>query len=122
MLEFAMDTPPPTTIVLISGDRDFAYVLSKMRLRRCTVVLVCPAQVHPSLTNQADFVLDWASEVLGNEEAVGIKVEGEIDNDFGVAEGGRKDLQPGLPASAFSCKRPLDGTARTNGAVMMRSP
>lgn len=60
MLGYAMDNPAPTTIVLISGDRDFAYALSFLRLRRYRVILLTLPNAHISLTAQATVCLDWA--------------------------------------------------------------
>jgi hypothetical protein len=42
MLTFAIDNPPPATVVLISGDKDFVYALSTLRNRRFNIVLVVP--------------------------------------------------------------------------------
>ncbi|CAA7262481.1 unnamed protein product [Cyclocybe aegerita] len=65
MLAHAIDNPPPsTTIILISGDRDFAYALSILSLRRYHVVLLTLANAHPSLTMQAAVCYDWVSEVI----------------------------------------------------------
>ncbi|KAI0371739.1 DUF537-domain-containing protein, partial [Pilatotrama ljubarskyi] len=59
MLTYAIDNPAPATIVLISGDRDFVYAVSVLRLRRYRVVVVAPYTAHASLKSQASAVLDW---------------------------------------------------------------
>jgi hypothetical protein len=64
MLAYAIDNQPPSTIVLISGDRDFAYGLAMLRLRRYRVVLVTLSNAHPSLRAQASLCFDWISDVL----------------------------------------------------------
>ncbi|KAF7338468.1 DUF537-domain-containing protein [Mycena venus] len=67
MLAYAMDHPAPATIILISGDREFAYAVSVLRLRRYEVVVISlplPG-AHISLKSQASLYLDWNSEVLG---------------------------------------------------------
>ncbi|KAF8803943.1 DUF537-domain-containing protein [Phlegmacium glaucopus] len=64
MLAHAIDNPAPSTIVLISGDRDFAYALSILRLRRYRVVLITLSNAHPSLRVQASLCFDWISDVL----------------------------------------------------------
>ena len=64
MLAYAIDNPAPSTIVLISGDRDFAYALSILRLRRYQVVLVTLPTAHPSLTSQASICFDWLNDIL----------------------------------------------------------
>ncbi|KAF9466395.1 NYN domain-containing protein [Collybia nuda] len=65
MITHIIDNPAPATLVLISGDRDYAYAVSTLRLRRYRVVVICPPRTHISLTTQASVHLDWDSEVLG---------------------------------------------------------
>ena len=65
MLAHAIDNPAPSTIVLISGDRDFAYALSILRLRRYNVVLITLSNAHPSLKAQASLCFNWISDVSG---------------------------------------------------------
>ena len=64
MLAYAIDNPAPSTVVLISGDRDFAYALSILRLRCYHVVLITLPNAHPSLRAQASRCFDWVSDVL----------------------------------------------------------
>ena len=64
MLAYAIDNQAPSTIVLISGDRDFAYGLAMLRLRRYRVVLITLSNAHPSLRAQASLCFDWISDVL----------------------------------------------------------
>ena len=59
-----MDNGIPSTIVLISGDRDFAYALSILRLRRYRVVLIALSNAHPSLIAQASLCFNWVSDVV----------------------------------------------------------
>ncbi|KAI4518291.1 DUF537-domain-containing protein [Schizophyllum commune Loenen D] len=67
MLVFALDHPAPATIVLISGDRDFAYVASILRRRMYNVVLICHSTPgpHKSLLQQVSTQVDWNTQVLG---------------------------------------------------------
>ncbi|TFK42910.1 NYN domain-containing protein [Crucibulum laeve] len=65
MLAHAIDNPAPSTIILISGDRDFAYAISVLRMRRYRVVLVTLPNAHASLISQASVCLDWNSDILG---------------------------------------------------------
>jgi hypothetical protein len=67
MISYAMDHPPPSTFILITGDRDFAYALSMLRNRQYEVVLLAPSlpTVHTSLQSQASIIFDWNSEILG---------------------------------------------------------
>ncbi|KAJ7063106.1 NYN domain-containing protein [Mycena amicta] len=63
MLVHAMDHPR-TTFIVISGDRDFAYPVSILRLRKCEVTVIS-ISTHGSLTSQASVWLDWNKHVLG---------------------------------------------------------
>ncbi|KAJ7098119.1 NYN domain-containing protein [Mycena belliarum] len=67
MLLYALDHPPPATIILISGDRDFAYAVAVLRLRRYKVVVISLPMPgpHVSLKSQASHCLDWNADVLG---------------------------------------------------------
>lgn len=68
MLAFAIDNPSPATVVLITGDRDFAYAASLLRLRGYAVIVIVPPPVHMSLKMQATKVHDWQRDVLGLAE------------------------------------------------------
>lgn len=59
---FAMDNPPlpnssTTTILLITGDRDFAYVLAVLRMRQYRVILISLDNANDALTQQCDALL-----------------------------------------------------------------
>ncbi|KAF9533396.1 NYN domain-containing protein [Crepidotus variabilis] len=64
MLMHAIDNPTPCTIIIISGDRDFAYALSMLKVRHWQMVLVTLPNAHASLTSQASLRLDWATTIL----------------------------------------------------------
>lgn len=64
MLAFAIDHPAPATIILISGDGDFAYALSTLRNRGYDVVLIAPKCASASIKCVASQLLDWDSDVL----------------------------------------------------------
>ncbi|XP_004505234.1 uncharacterized protein [Cicer arietinum] len=61
MFLFALDNPPPSSIMLISGDVDFAPALHILGQRGYTIILVIPAGVGVSsaLCNAGKFVWDW---------------------------------------------------------------
>ncbi|PNY01499.1 hypothetical protein L195_g024797 [Trifolium pratense] len=61
MLLFALDNPAPASIMLISGDVDFAPALHTLGQRGYTIILVIPAGVGVSsaLCNAGKFVWDW---------------------------------------------------------------
>lgn len=67
MLFFAFDNRPPYTILLISGDVDFALALHKLGQRGYTVVLAIPSGVgvYPALSNAGQFVWYWHSIARG---------------------------------------------------------
>lgn len=64
---FALDNPPPSSIMLISGDVDFAPALHILGQRGYTVILVIPSGVGVSsaLSNAGSFVWDWPSVARG---------------------------------------------------------
>lgn len=66
MLAFAVDHPTPATVFLITGDRDYAYAVSILKLRKYQVILVVPSSPNtsPSLESQASLVIDWGTAVL----------------------------------------------------------
>lgn len=67
MFLFALDNPPPSSIMLISGDVDFAPALHILGQRGYTIILVIPAGVGVSsaLCNAGKFVWDWPSVSRG---------------------------------------------------------
>jgi len=66
LLAFAIDHPAPARIVLISGDRDFAYSLGTLRNRGFYITLITPpAHVAPILEASAHEVLRWRQDVCG---------------------------------------------------------
>ncbi|KAG5547660.1 hypothetical protein RHGRI_013379 [Rhododendron griersonianum] len=67
MFLFALDNPPPSSIMLISGDVDFAPALHILGQRGYTVILVIPSGVGVSsaLSNAGRFVWDWPSVARG---------------------------------------------------------
>ncbi|XP_059314023.1 uncharacterized protein LOC132064885 [Lycium ferocissimum] len=67
MFLFALDNPPPSSIMLISGDVDFSPALHILGQRGYTVILVIPANVGVSsaLCNAGRFVWDWPSVARG---------------------------------------------------------
>ena len=68
-MAFAIDNPAPATVILVSGDRDFAYAASVLRLRRYRVVIIAPTNLHMSLKAQASVFIDWNHDILDIVEA-----------------------------------------------------
>ncbi|KAL8554525.1 hypothetical protein ACS0TY_002639 [Phlomoides rotata] len=67
MFLFALDNPPPSSILLISGDVDFAPALHILGQRGYNVILVIPSGtgVSSALSNAGRFVWDWPSVARG---------------------------------------------------------
>ncbi|KAI8592384.1 limkain-b1-type NYN domain-containing protein [Geranomyces variabilis] len=60
MMAFCLDHPAPAIIVLISGDGDFAYPLSRMNDRQYTILLIINNETAvETLRNPAIDVIDW---------------------------------------------------------------
>ncbi|TFK53045.1 DUF537-domain-containing protein [Heliocybe sulcata] len=64
MLGFAIDHPAPATVILISGDRDFAYAVSVLRLRMYRVIVITPKASSASIKYSASEVLDWDRDIV----------------------------------------------------------
>lgn len=67
MFLFALDNRPPSSILLISGDVDFAPALHILGQRGYTVILVIPSRVGVSsaLSKAGSFLWDWSSVARG---------------------------------------------------------
>lgn len=74
MLMFAMDHPPPATLILITGDQDFAPGMSKLKHRGYDVVLVHPRNARDSLKASASMLQSWedlVGHLRNNKRAFG---------------------------------------------------
>ncbi|KAI6006046.1 hypothetical protein EDD15DRAFT_2567286 [Pisolithus albus] len=71
MFAFAVDHPPPATVILVSGDRDYAYALSTLRLRNYKVVLITPYA-----TSSLEACLDQYTD--GNDDSSGFVTASEM--------------------------------------------
>jgi hypothetical protein len=62
--------------MLITGDRDYAYAVSTLKLRKYQVVLVVPSpQASLCLQSQASVVIDWGAAVLRTRTEAGSSVQ-----------------------------------------------
>ncbi|KAH8120668.1 NYN domain-containing protein [Phellopilus nigrolimitatus] len=69
LIIFAIEGQGPATVVLITGDRDFSYALSVLRLRGHEVVLISPTLTpQHGLLYSANVILDWKSDILKHPE------------------------------------------------------
>ncbi|EJD00235.1 uncharacterized protein FOMMEDRAFT_127732 [Fomitiporia mediterranea MF3/22] len=65
MLAFVIDRPQTTTIVIITGDRDFTYAAGVLKLRGYRIIVIATMHnAHSSLKLQADYLFDWNKDVL----------------------------------------------------------
>ncbi|KAL5637011.1 hypothetical protein ACGC1H_000853 [Rhizoctonia solani] len=79
---------PKTTIVLISGDRDFAYPLAVLKARKYEVgLIVPPGGAHPALRAQATWVMNWQDVLEGGS----IHTDGRYDVIASTTPRGRAD-------------------------------
>lgn len=62
IIAHAWDHPAPQTIVIISGDRDLAYMIGTLRMRKYEVILLSPNGTHTIFANQASVNLDWTAD------------------------------------------------------------
>ena len=105
MLAYAIDNPAPATIVLISGDRDFVYAVSVLRLRRYRVVLVAPNSAHASLKSQASSVLDWETDIMRKAGMRTRTLEARSASDEATPRSPRRPgMALGSPIAQFSHK------------------
>lgn len=100
MLAFAIDHPPPATIVLISGDKDFVYALSTLRNRRYSVVLIVPNRGAPIiLKSQANAILEWRYDVL-NQDVWSLQQQQLLGHQTGSTSSNIEHRSPGSEGSA----------------------
>ncbi|EUC57673.1 NYN domain protein [Rhizoctonia solani AG-3 Rhs1AP] len=79
---------PKTTIVLISGDRDFAYPLAVLKARKYEVgLIVPPGGAHPALRAQATWVMNWKDVLEGGST----HADGRYDVTTSTTPRGRAD-------------------------------
>ncbi|KAF5387049.1 hypothetical protein D9615_001823 [Tricholomella constricta] len=94
MVIFAVDNPPPATIVLISGNTTFTYPVSLLRRRGYRVVLLAPSAntMRGALGMQASVAFDWENYILDTKDSRQTPREG-LDN-AGDNKAGSSLLRP----------------------------
>ncbi|XP_048128358.1 uncharacterized protein LOC115750498 isoform X4 [Rhodamnia argentea] len=60
-----LTNPPPAHLFLISGDRDFASILHKLRMSNYNILLASPESAPPVLCSAASIMWHWNSLVKG---------------------------------------------------------
>ncbi|ORX83467.1 DUF537-domain-containing protein [Anaeromyces robustus] len=121
MLAFALDTPPPATIVLISGDRDFVYALSTLRNRKYNIVLIVPNKgASIILKSQANMILEWKYDVLNMDDNVDFQNELNNVNNTAINErfsNSTSNLTHSCSYSNITIKTNLSAIEATNKAL-----
>jgi len=120
MLAFALDTPPPATIVLISGDRDFVYALSTLRNRKYNIVLIVPNKgASIILKSQANMILEWKYDVLNMDETVELQTDMPVNNTLEnrLSGGGYSNLSRSTSFTNITIKTNLSAIEATNKAL-----
>ncbi|KAL3721541.1 hypothetical protein ACJRO7_033955 [Eucalyptus globulus] len=65
LMYWVSQNPPPAHLFLISGDRDFASVLHKLRMSNYNILLASPESAPPVLCSAASIMWHWNSLVKG---------------------------------------------------------
>ncbi|KAJ7109170.1 NYN domain-containing protein [Mycena epipterygia] len=122
MLAYAMDHPAPATLILISGDRDFAYAVSVLRLRRYDIVVISlPVPgAHISLKSQASVCLDWNVDVMGYPNS-SLYVEGSSESTT-AARGPPTSPIARRASYLFGSESPYSGPRAEQPAMMKPVP
>src|SRR6266498_527025 len=114
-MAYAIDNPVGSTIVLITGDRDFAYALSILSLRRYKVVLIAGSNARSSLTMQADIRYDWVDDIVRLSAASSFQPSPKSCQHASTLEGKRSDaLTP--DSSCIPAMDSVDSPQSRNGA------
>lgn len=108
MMAYALDNAAPATIILITGDRDFAYAVSLLRRRRYRVVLICHMQPgpHRSLSAQVDERVDWSTRILDLKAGAVVvrKQRAASTPSLSFTTSCTGDSEPQRTASSATCK------------------
>lgn len=65
LMYWVSQNPPPAHLFLISGDRDFASILHKLRMSNYNILLASPESAPPVLCSAASIMWHWNSLVKG---------------------------------------------------------
>lgn len=81
--------PPPAHLFLISGDRDFAGVLHRLRMNNYNILLAIPGKAPDALCSAATIMWQWSS-LLKGEDLTGKHFNHPPDGPFGSWYGNSK--------------------------------
>lgn len=77
MFSYALDNPPPSSLVLISGDRGYAQMLSRLAFRGYHVVIVTPTATQAGLRmSQCSEMYEWSDQLTSLDLAVSSSAQG----------------------------------------------
>ncbi|KAL7254660.1 hypothetical protein ACSBR1_008920 [Camellia fascicularis] len=65
LMYWVSQNPPPAHVFLISGDRDFAGILHRLRMNNYNILLACPETVPSVLCSAASIMWHWNALVKG---------------------------------------------------------
>ncbi|KAF7057847.1 hypothetical protein CFC21_065013 [Triticum aestivum] len=111
--------PPPAHFFLISGDKDFANILHRLRMSNYNILLACPGKTTSVLCNAATIMWPWEALVKGenfspkrfNHPPDGLSgswyghYKGALDDPFVEAESEETIATP-VPSDAKLCHNP----------------
>lgn len=55
---------PTTTIIILSGNQDFAYTMATLRARQYRVIVIAPTDANKTLTELASVLYAWEKDVM----------------------------------------------------------
>ncbi|TFK72528.1 hypothetical protein BDN72DRAFT_855395 [Pluteus cervinus] len=114
VITYAQDKSASATVVLITGDRDFAYAISILRFRRHRIILLPNDNASPILKHQASMTLDY-QEVIGDLPRVQPSSGTSSRRSSMAARSQGSQASPRLPPS--SGRADLQGLHERNSSV-----
>ncbi|TKY73873.1 peroxisome protein [Spatholobus suberectus] len=99
---WVFQNPPPAHLFLISGDRDFACILHRLRMNNYNILLASPEKASDVLFSAATIMWQWSS-LLKGENLIGKHFNHPPDGPFGSWYGNSKvPLENPFPAAEQS--------------------
>lgn len=130
LLSFAIDKRPPALIVLLSGDRDFAYPLGILRNRGYEILLIVPPiGATPILEASANYVMRWRQDVLRLERDANGRLYDKSARELENNTGGRavaatketESSKAGIKGSSASAKT-TQGSSAAVSVTTLKGP
>jgi hypothetical protein len=89
LMYWVSQNPPPAHLFLISGDRDFAGILHRLRMNNYNILLAIPGKAPDVLCSAATIMWQWSS-LLKGENLTGKHFNHPPDGQFGSWYGNSK--------------------------------